>query len=147
MFAEPTPCSGRARAYRRAQALPAGRHDVAGELWDQDRVDESARRLRDPLWSSVVIAFPVKSRDPTKVDLLVITRDVWSIRLNTKYTYQQGKLTDLAISVSENNFLGYRNVVAGALTMDQGALAIGPLFIDKNLAGQHLDLRVRVDDI
>src|SRR5204863_693049 len=32
-------------------------------------------------------------------------------------------------------------------TMDQGAMAIGPLFIDKNLLGEHLDFRARVDDI
>ena len=38
-----------------------------GEVWDQLRVDESARRLHDPLYSSVVAAVPVVSDDPGKV--------------------------------------------------------------------------------
>ncbi len=117
------------------------------EVWDQARVEETARRLRDPLWSSVVVVLPVTSADPTKVDMFVVTRDVWSLRLNTKYTFQQSKLTDLQLALSENNFLGTRNVLALALDMDQGSIAMGPLFIDKNVAGSHVELRARVDTI
>jgi len=120
---------------------------VPGELWNQERIEESARRLRDPLWTSVVAVIPVKAAEPGKVDVLIVTRDLWSLRLNTQYTYQQRKLTNLSISLAENNFLGRRNVLAAALTMDQGSIAVGPLFIDKNLFYEHLDLRVRVDDI
>jgi len=118
-----------------------------GEVWDQERVEETARRLRDPIWSSVIAAVPVTSTEAGKVDLLVVTRDIWSLRLNTQYTFQLGKLTNLSMSISENNFLGTRSVLAAALTMDQGTMAIGPLFIDKNLLGQHLELRARVDAV
>ncbi|HEY0483016.1 MAG TPA: hypothetical protein VGD37_36095, partial [Kofleriaceae bacterium] len=119
----------------------------AGEVWSQERIEETARRLRDPLWTSVVAVIPVQAAAPGTVDVLIVTRDIWSLRLNTQYTFQQGKLTNLTTSLSENNFLGRRDVLSAALTMDQGAVAIGPLFIDKNLLGEHLDLRVRVDDI
>ncbi|HEU0037332.1 MAG TPA: hypothetical protein VFQ53_42270 [Kofleriaceae bacterium] len=118
-----------------------------GELWDQSRIDETARRLRDPLWSSVVVVLPVVSATAGQVDMLVVTRDIWSLRLNTQYTFQQGSLTNLSIALSENNFLGTRSVVALGFTMDQGAIATGPIFIDKNLAGQKLDFRARVDAI
>jgi hypothetical protein len=118
-----------------------------GELWDQARVEESMRRLRDPLYSTVIAFVPVKSQKPGRVDLFVVTRDVWSLRLNTNYTYQESSLTYLSISLSENNFLGHRNLVAAALLMDQGSVAVGPLFIDKNLLGSHLSLSVRIDDI
>ena len=33
------------------------------------------------------------------------------------------------------------------MLMDQGSIAVGPLFIDKNFLGQHLDFRVRLDKI
>ena len=118
-----------------------------GELWDQERVEETARRLRDPLWSSVIAVVPVTSAVPGKCDLLVVTRDIWSLRLNTQYLFQEGRLTDLSISLSENNFFGTRSVLAAAVTMDQGAVAAGPLFIDKNLFGQHVELRARVDAV
>ena len=118
-----------------------------GEVWDQERIEETARRLRDPLWSSVVVVIPVQSSEPGKVDMLVVTRDVWSLRLNTRYTFQEGKLTDLTLALSENNFLGLRKVLALAVNMDQGAIAMGPLFIDKNFLDKHLELRARFDVI
>jgi hypothetical protein len=118
-----------------------------GEVWDQRRIEETARGLRDPLFTSVVAVIPVKGKAPRAVDVLIVTRDIWSLRFNTQYTFQQGRLTNLLTSFSENNFLGRRAVLAAALTMDQGSIAVGPLFIAKNLLGEHLDLRVRVDDI
>jgi hypothetical protein len=119
----------------------------AGEVWNQELIEESSRRLRDPLWSSVIVIVPVKSAEPGKVDVLIVTRDVWSLRLNTKYTIQQGTLTNLSTSLSENNFLGRRNVLAAAVLMDQGAIAVGPLFYDENVLGKHVSLRVNVAEI
>ena len=118
-----------------------------GEVWDQDRIEETARRLRDPLWSSVVGVIPVKAADPDHVDMLVVTRDVWSLRLNTRYTFQESKLTDLTLALSENNFFGTRKVLALAFDMDQGSIAMGPLFIDKNFLAQHIELRARFDTV
>ena len=122
-----------------------------GEVWDQARVEESGRRLRDPLYSSVIALIPVKSTTPGNVTLLVVTRDVFSLRLNTQYTAQQvlgrTRLTNLSISLSENNFLGQRNLVAATMTMDEGAIAVGPQFIDKNVFGSHLTLSASVADI
>jgi outer membrane protein assembly factor BamA len=89
----------------------------------------------------------VRSASPGTVDVLIVTRDIWSLRLNTAYTFQQGKLTNLTTSLSENNFLGRRDLLAAALTMDQGSIAVGPLFIDKNLLGEHLDFRAQLSDI
>ena len=119
----------------------------AGEVWDQAKAEESARRLHDPLYSSVAVVLPAVSDQPGKVMLLVVTRDIWSLRFNTQYTFQQGALTNLNIQLSENNFLGRRDIVAAAVTMDEGAVAVGPLFIDKNLFGDHISVSVRVDDI
>ncbi len=118
-----------------------------GEIWDQNKIEETARRLRDPIFTSVIAVVPVKSAVPGTVDILVVTRDIWSLRLNTQYTFQQGKLTDLATSLSENNFLGRRVLIAAAFTLDQGAIAAGPLFIDKNFLKEHIELRARVNAI
>ena len=118
-----------------------------GELWNDDLIAESSRRLRDPLYSSVVAILPVKTAEAGKVDVLVVTRDVWSLRFNSQYSFQEGSLTNLRISISENNFLGHRNLLAAALAMDQGAVAVGPVFIDKNVAGTHLYLYTAVDEV
>jgi hypothetical protein len=118
-----------------------------GDVWDPDRIAESARRLHDPLYSSVVALVPVKSTVPNEVDLLVVTRDVWSLRLNSNYTFQQGSLTYLGLILSENNFLGLRDVVGLAVVMDQATVSVGPTFIDKNLLGKHLQFQFSVNDI
>jgi hypothetical protein len=118
-----------------------------GEPWDDDRVLETARRVRDPMYTSVVAVIPIKSAVPGMVDALVVTRDIWSLRLNTEYTIQENSLTNLVVSLSENNFLGRRMTIALAMVMDQGAISLGPLFIDKNFLGLNLDFRVRVERI
>lgn len=118
-----------------------------GQLWDPELIAESARRVKDPLYTSVVAILPIKSTTEGQVDVLVITRDIWSLRLNTQYAIQENSLTNLSISISENNFFGRRKTVAMAMLMDQGSVSVGPLFIDKNFLGQHLDFRVRLEKI
>lgn len=118
-----------------------------GQVWDDELIAESARRLKDPLYTGVVALIPTKSAEPGQVDLLVVTRDIWSLRLNSQYQIQQGSLTNLSVSLSENNFLGRRKTVAFGVLIDQGAVTMGPLFIDKNFLGQHLDFRFRIDRI
>lgn len=150
VFAEPTPLLRFFNHFHittKESTITAETVVSAGERWDQPRIDETARRLRDPLWTSVVAVVPIKTQTPGTVDALIVTRDIWSLRFNTQYTFQQGSLTNLAISLSENNFLGKRDFVSAAVTMDQGAIAVGPVFIDKNLVGEHLDFRAQVDDI
>lgn len=133
----------------RAQAVHRELTLEEGEIWDEERIIESARRIRDPLYTSVVALLPVKSADPSKVDLLVVTRDIWSLRLNTKWDVQGDRLVGFTMSISENNFLGRRKTVALGFIMDQGAIATGPLYIDKNFLGleHHFDLRARIDRI
>jgi hypothetical protein len=115
-----------------------------GQPWDQAQAEETARRLRDPVFTSVAVILPVRGQQPDTVDVLVVTRDIWSLRFNTNYSYQDSSLTFLAVSISENNFLGRRKVLSVAYDMDQGQVGIGPLFLDKNLLGRHLEVQTRV---
>ncbi len=118
-----------------------------GDPWSQDAIDETQRKLRDPLFASVALIVPVRSADetsdPATVDLLVVNRDIFSLRMNSNYELQDRQIIFLALSLSENNFLGRRKLAAFTFTMDQGSIALGPLYIDKNLLGRRLDLRLR----
>jgi outer membrane translocation and assembly module TamA len=115
-----------------------------GKPWDQAKAEETSRRLRDPVFSSVAVVLPVRGEVPGTVDVLVVTRDIWSLRFNTNYRYQDSSLTFLAASLSENNFLGRRKVLSVAYDMDQGQVGIGPLYLDKNFLGRHIEVRTRV---
>lgn len=115
-----------------------------GDRWDPDKVEESIRRLRDPLSTSLAVIVAVEPADggADTVDVLVVTRDVWSLRTNYNGELQDGTFTFLQISLSENNFLGRRKLAAVAFRMDQATFTVGPLFVDKNAFGHHYDVRL-----
>jgi hypothetical protein len=115
-----------------------------GERWDQQRIDESRRKLRDRTFSVLAVIVPVESATPGAVDALVVTRDVWSLRFNFNARVQGDKFSYLTFSLSENNFLGLRKLLAAVYEMDLGAVGIGPLYIDKNVLGRRYTLRTRL---
>jgi hypothetical protein len=113
----------------------------AGDRYDQDLVEETTRNLQDPSLSNVVAVFPVKSATPGMVDLLIVTRDIWSLRFNQDYEIQQGQLIYYTASLSENNLFGWRKNLAVVFMMDQGEMSFGPSYIDPNILGTRLKLQ------
>lgn len=111
-----------------------------GDPWNQARVDESRRNLVDPFLANVIVLLPVVSADAGQVDLLVVLRDVWSLRLNTNFEVQDGVLTQLSMSLSENNLFGLRKKLALAFRLDQGVYELGPVYIDPNVRGTRMTL-------
>jgi hypothetical protein len=131
-----------------------------GQLYDQALIEESTRNLQPgaPLLvggrkfspqelSSVIAILPVTSPAPGAVDVLVVTRDLWSLRFNTNFQYQQRGglevwkgLTLLQTSLSENNLFGWRKYLAGNFNLDQGAISFGPTYYDPNIHGTRLTL-------
>ena len=112
----------------------------AGDRYDQDLVEETTRNLQDPSLSNVVAVLPVKSASPGMVDVLIVTRDVWSLRFNQDYEVQAGQLIYYSASLSENNLFGWRKNLAAVFVMDQGEMSFGPNYIDPNILGTRLKL-------
>ena len=108
--------------------------------YDQAVIDETTRYLQSPDLTSTVAILPVKSVTPGAVDVLIVTRDVWSLRFNTDGEFQQGHLIYGTASLSENNLFGWRKQVAMVLEIDQGSVAVGPTYVDRNIAGTRLTL-------
>jgi hypothetical protein len=125
-----------------------------GQPYDQALVEESMRNLQTPPsvtlptgvplsppeLSSVVAIVPVKSRTPGLVDVLAVTRDVWSLRFNTNFEFQQNTLSLLDTSLSENNLFGWRKYLSFGFTLDLGKYALGPEYFDPNILGTRLQL-------
>jgi hypothetical protein len=130
-----------------------------GRPYDQALVDESMRNLQSPPTvviatgqqlsppelSSVVAIVPVRSATPGMVDVLAVTRDVWSLRFNTNFEFQQNVLTLLDTSLSENNLFGWRKYLSLGFTLDLGKYALGPTYFDPNILGTRLQLYVDAD--
>ena len=116
-----------------------------GQPYQAELIAETRRNLQNPDLSSVVVIVPVVSPAPGTVDVLIVTRDVWSLRLNTDFQIEQApdqptRLVSLTSSLSENNLFGWRKQVSLYFVMDQGSIAVGPTYIDRNIAGSHLTL-------
>jgi hypothetical protein len=123
-----------------------------GDRYDPDLVEETIRNLQvskqtvgsttfvPPELSSVVAIIPIASPVPGTVDLLVVTRDVWSLRLNSNFQTVGSTLTLLQASLSENNLLGWRKYLSLDFALDQGSTAVGPAYFDPNVLGTRLTL-------
>jgi len=125
-----------------------------GQHWDESLADESVRNLQAPpplffaddtrfaapALSSVVALVPVASPVPGTVDLLAVTRDLWSLRFNTEFQFQKDALTLLQTSISENNLFGWRKHLAAGFRLDQGRFGLGPTYFDPSVVGTRLTL-------
>ncbi|RMH42006.1 MAG: hypothetical protein D6689_09415 [Deltaproteobacteria bacterium] len=111
-----------------------------GEPWDEEVVEDNRRRLNDGLFTALAAIVPVRSPEPGTVDVLVVTRDIWSLRMNSNIEVQDGVVTALFLTASENNLLGLRKHVSFVFDMDKSGWAIGPQYVDKNVLGTRLQL-------
>jgi len=101
--------------------------------------------VREQIWDteifSTVVAMPVENPEKACVDLYVITRDLWSLRLGFKPQISGGVLEKLELSIVETNFLGLNDSLGLGFSMDQGAWEIGPVWSTTWPGGVNLDIQ------
>ncbi|MDQ2993005.1 MAG: hypothetical protein M3R30_09345 [Candidatus Eremiobacteraeota bacterium] len=85
-----------------------------GEPYQQVLIDETARNMRVnmPFQVSLVIIVPIRGTTPDKVRLLVITKDIWSLRLSFDVSVTPGGIENLLIVPQETNLLGWQHTVS-----------------------------------
>lgn len=79
----------------------------AGDRYERRLVEESARNLRALPQLSVIILVPTKGSAPDRVRLLLVTKDLWSLRVPLEYRLtSSGALETLQAQITEINLLG-----------------------------------------
>jgi len=106
--------------------------------WVQWRAAETARRLRALRQLSLVLVVPVKGADGDHVRALIVTKDVWSLRLNTGITYRNGRLEYLLLQPSEENVAGTHLRIAGLYVYDVLSNSFGAITSHPRILGTHL---------
>jgi hypothetical protein len=96
-----------------------------GERYKAVAVEESVRNLRTLPQLSLVIAVPIAGAKPGHVRVLVITKDVWSLRLAWDLQAVPGGIEDFVVQPSETNFLGTHQVAALNFELDPATLSYG----------------------
>ncbi|MFC1641273.1 BamA/TamA family outer membrane protein [Myxococcota bacterium] len=118
-----------------------------GQRYHQDLVDESARNLRALPQLSLVLIVPVRTFREDWVRVLVITRDVWSLKVNAYFeaSYRfPDKLNVMALSLqpSEINLGGLHTTAALLFTLDPASYSVGGSLSVPRVAGSRIHTRL-----
>jgi len=120
-----------------------------GDLWDTDVALETRRRLANTSVTNLVVVVPLHTESDDLIDLLIVTRDIWSLRLNSNFEFQGDVLSRLLLQPSENNLFGWRKRLSAVFDLGLGRYALGGAYLDPNIRGTRWTLAasggVRID--
>jgi len=109
-----------------------------GEPYRASFVHETARNLRNIQQLSIVLIVPMKGSRSDRVRVLVITKDVWSLRLNWALAFSNsGGISSLVLNPSEENLFGTHAVVGALFIMDPAVYSLGVSLGHRRLFGSH----------
>jgi hypothetical protein len=111
-----------------------------GEPFRQTLADESQRNLAALPQLSLVLVVAARGSAPDRVRVVVITKDVWSLRLNWNIALSGAGLEGLTVNPSETNFLGTHQTFGLISTYLPESLSVGAQYAVPRLAGSHVSL-------
>jgi hypothetical protein len=110
-----------------------------GQRYVSTRVDESARNLRLlEQQLSLVLVLPLRGSTPDRVRVVVIVKDIWSLRLNNKFSVTTGGLQTLTLQPSEQNLAGLHTVLAAEFTLAPDKYSLGGFLGQRRILGTSL---------
>ena len=91
-----------------------------GQIWSQSAALETERNLRSLGTLTSARVLPITSYkmnraqgDESPLEVVIVTRDLWSLRLENGFSYNGGVLNELSLSLTERNLLGRRISLSG----------------------------------
>jgi hypothetical protein len=111
---------------------------AVGEPYDESLAQETARNLRRLRQLSLVIVAPFRGSRPDRVRLVVITKDVWSLRMGFDIGAGPGGLERLLLEPTESNVAGSHQTVLGRFSYRPESYALGASYLIPRLQGRRL---------
>lgn len=115
---------------------------AVGEPFRRDLVEESGRNLRTLFILSVARLVAVRGSSPDKVRVLVVTKDQWSLRLNTEFRFDQARLDVLSFQFAEHNLAGRNKRLSLDFGFDPGRYSLGMSYTDYRIWGSRHQLKL-----
>lgn len=109
-----------------------------GDRWNPILVEETERNLLNYLFLSMAQIIPCRGSRPDRVIALVVTKDLWSLRVNTDYSYADSKLEDLSVEVVENNLGGWNRTLGTIYQRDLVTNSFGLEGAEPRLGGSRI---------
>lgn len=113
-----------------------------GSLFRRDLFEESGRNLRSLFILGVARLVVLRGTTPDRVRVLVVTKDQWSLRLNTTFTLDQARIDALAFQFAEVNLAGRNKRVSLDFGLDPGRYNAGGSYTDPRIWGSRHQLKV-----
>lgn len=109
-----------------------------GDRYRQYRLDETVRSLRIFQQLSLVLAVPIRGSAPDRVRVLVLTKDVWSLRAQYEMKLGDRGLDLLRFEPTERNIGGSLNAVVTRIELLPSTITLGggyfvPRVADRNI--------------
>jgi hypothetical protein len=111
-----------------------------GDLYNHLIADETARNLRGLSQLSLVVVVALKGSTPNSVLLVVITKDVWSLRLAWNVAVTPGGVESLEVQPSETNLAGTQQTVLADWLYDPKTNTFGLGYVAPRVDGRRLRL-------
>jgi hypothetical protein len=118
-----------------------------GQRYEQTFADETARNLAALPELSLVLVLALEGSEPGRVRVLVITKDVWSLRLNWNAAFTPGGVEDLYLQPSETNFLGTNQTIFAQYEYQPESQTFGVGYTVPRLDGRRLQLNAQANII
>ncbi len=111
-----------------------------GDRFQETLADETQRNLASLSQFSLVLVIPAEGRTPGTVRLVVITKDVWSLRLNWDATVTTHGLESLYMNPSETNLLGTHQTAGLAFRWLPASHSFGAQYTIPRVSGSHTSI-------
>lgn len=116
-----------------------------GDRYRSDVVEESGRILRRFFILSVARLVAARGSAPDRVVILVMTKDQWSLRLNSNFNVDNARLDALSFSFSENNVAGRNKTLSVNFSLDPGRYRVGLAYTDPRIWSTRLSSKISAD--
>jgi len=109
-----------------------------GERYSQVLMDETARNLRGLSQLSLILVVPIRGSAPDRVRVLVVTKDVWSLRLQWDVQLTNGGLQELVLQPAETNLAGTHQTVGANFLYLPLSTALGAYYVVPRIGDTHI---------
>jgi hypothetical protein len=99
-----------------------------GERYQQTLVDETLRNLRVLPQLSIVLVVATHGSAPDRIGVVVITKDVWSLRLSWNVVFTPGGFEELDLVPTETNLFGTHQRVGVGFVYEPAAYTFGATY-------------------
>ncbi len=116
-----------------------------GQAYRQELADETGRNLRNIPQFSLVLVFAARGSKEGRVRLVVVTKDVWSLRVNMGFRFASGRFEYLLVQPSEENLFGTHHSAAVEAYIQPETYALGARYTIPRIGGSRVLLRAETN--